>query len=158
MENIEIQDSILTVISLNNNFSSLSFKYLGYDCLILHQNNLYIESLCGYVALTPEHCGYNNFDIDNDISCHGGITFIDYGDGRRAVTNEKGEKLFWIGFDCSHCWDYDYDNNGKMKINKTPIYVAKEIFEIVHQLIEIQKKDLKEVGENRKVIIINDNE
>lgn len=75
------------------------WKYKDYFCVVIIQD---MGHRCGYVALKR--------DVDeNDISCHGGITYRD-----KEITDRLKEfvpegtkipRMEWIGFDCAHAGD-----------------------------------------------------
>ena len=73
------------------------FVYKGYNCEIFM--TLELNARCGYVCLPPQSKYYNVNYSDIPISCHGGLTFSDF------VPDKKGGANYWIGFDCSHCYD-----------------------------------------------------
>lgn len=53
---------------------------------------------CGYVGVTAGHPYFEKNPLDAgspDLHCHGGANFAQLMDG-----------IWWIGFDCSHSWDY----------------------------------------------------
>lgn len=121
------------------------FKYNGYDCLILRQ--LQQKHLCGYVGLTKND-KYFNIDFNNidDISCHGGLTFSEFGDNNNRPKKIDDETIWWIGFDCAHYLDIipamlsfnpilDEDS-----IYRDMDYVESECKNIVNQLIRIKNK------------------
>lgn len=74
----------------------LEFEYLGHTVKVVRYEKY--GYLCGYVKrdfeLTDEM-----YEALNDNS-HGGITY---------ATNE------WIGFDCTHAWDFDLDRYMHLK-------------------------------------------
>lgn len=79
----------------------------GLPCLIVRHPSG--GHLCGYVGVSADHPyfgkGYDLVDVD----VHGGLTFADrcQSDGRICHVVESGEddNVWWLGFDCAHCWD-----------------------------------------------------
>ena len=146
----DLQNSILVMLKLTNNFP-FAFKYLDYDCIIS-----YGEYNCGYVALTKEHpiYGINSFHSDIDIDVHGGITFNQFGDDHfYPKLNDNGETLYWLGFDCMHSGDIEIAGSWPWKCNKSPQYIAEQIFYMVDQLVEIKNSQKKY---KRKITIIEE--
>lgn len=69
----------------------------GYPCMMKRTG---VGVWCGYVGVPIGHpwYGVHGSDIDPYPTVHGGVTFSDHqGDDNRT---------WWIGFDCSHHWDY----------------------------------------------------
>lgn len=75
------------------------FEYKGFPCVVLFQSMGY---RCGYVGLTKENRFYGKeySSIDDYISCHGGLTYS----SNKLILQEDTD-LWWIGFDCAHCFD-----------------------------------------------------
>lgn len=74
-----------------------------------------LKHLCGYIVVNEHHPWYGQLFIydGNDIIVHGGITYTDDklpGSGevkeRANTTSTKFAGGWFIGFDCSHAWDY----------------------------------------------------
>lgn len=66
-------------------------KETGYSCIVKRSSAT--GALCGYVICKSD---FNYDDSLINIDVHGGITFND--------VDSKGNR--WIGFDCSHCYDF----------------------------------------------------
>lgn len=65
-------------------------------------------------------------DLQNDIDCHGGITF--WGNGFPEFEDDS----VYIGWDYAHAWDYSFFNlDGK---KWTVEEIKNEIMEVVEQL------------------------
>ncbi|MFX4303032.1 hypothetical protein ACOJUR_12370 [Alicyclobacillus tolerans] len=72
-----------------------------------------MKHLCGYVAIPQDHpwYGLSSFVINADV--HGGLTFSRFGHAKecenhpdyKPATDEKGRKLWWVGFDTAHAGD-----------------------------------------------------
>lgn len=85
------------------------------DCLI-HRSVGCTGSLCGYVAIPPGHPWYGkeHDDLEPYPEVHGGLTYSDFcqqtDDEAVGVCHVpsagRPEKVWWIGFDCGHAWDY----------------------------------------------------
>lgn len=89
----------------------------GFPCLIVRNG---MGGLCGYVGVTKAHPLYGLTFCDDRVgdalSVHGGVTFTDRcqphdaGEDARAICHavEAGEDddVWWVGFDCSHSFDY----------------------------------------------------
>ena len=95
----------------------------GLPCLAVRQPRY--GNWCGYVGVAPGHPLHGvpaYADAENGIergandvvSAHGGITFTDVcmaeGDEAQRVCHVPGpgepEHVWWIGFDCAHCYDF----------------------------------------------------
>lgn len=85
----------------------------GYPCLI--HRNPGIGNLCGYVGLSPGHPFYEKaYSEGPEDHAHGGLTYSDFcqdvkceEEGVCHVVEEgEEEKIWWLGFDCHHCWDF----------------------------------------------------
>ena len=94
------------------------FEYKGFPCVVLFQS---MGHRCGYVGLPKGNRFYGKHfsEIDDDISCHGGFTY-----SRNKLILQEDTDLWWIGFDCAHCFDkmdyekakeYFSDNKGVME-------------------------------------------
>ena len=153
LKNRELQDGILVMMKLMNNFP-FKFKYLDYDCMIIYNDGFYN----GYVALTEDDKWYGKEYDDIDINVHGGLTFSSFGNDHLDRCNENGQNLYWIGFDCMHYGDYDEVFSLHSKCNKSPEYIVNEIFEMVHQIIEVKLQQAHSKNINRRITILEDND
>lgn len=78
----------------------------GLPCLIVRSRR---GNLCGYVGVSSAHpCfekDYNDVPLEEGV--HGGLTYADHCCGGICHTVEAGEddNIWWLGFDCLHCWD-----------------------------------------------------
>jgi len=70
--------------------------YKGYEYIITFVGR---GHRCGYVAV-PD----GDWSDDDDIDCHGGITFSSKNHGAKALLPVACNDL-WIGFDAAHAWD-----------------------------------------------------
>ncbi len=91
-------------------------KTTGLDCLIVRNR---MGALCGYVGVGPAHPWHGKGYDDVSASVHGGLTFADRcqphgesedeqpGEGicHLAQLGSGEENVWWLGFDCSHCYD-----------------------------------------------------
>lgn len=85
----------------------------GYPCLI-HRNRC--GALCGYVGVNPGHPYYEKgYDVPNEVvDVHGSLTYAAF--CQNVTCEETGichvveegeeERVWWLGFDCNHCWDF----------------------------------------------------
>lgn len=83
----------------------------GLPCLI-HRNTM--GALCGYVGISPGHPSYEKEYDHADVEVHGCLTYAAFCEDVKC--EEKGvchlveegeeEKVWWLGFDCNHAWDY----------------------------------------------------
>jgi len=134
------------------------FEYKGYPCVVLFQP---IGFRTGYVGIRSEKT-IKAINIE-EINCHGGITYA-----KNHLYGQKDQDIFWIGFDCGHCFDgydaekikeYYKDNERVMKSfvimqtfyrerNKelevrTLEYAEEECKKIVEQLVLLEKEEEK---------------
>lgn len=71
------------------------FTHAGFECRIIRNR---LGALCGYVGVDESHKMYGkNYDDIRYIDVHGGLTFAGH------LSDE--DKLWWLGFDCSHAGD-----------------------------------------------------
>lgn len=86
----------------------------GLDCLVVRNRQ---GALCGYVGCPPGHPWYG-VDLPDivrrhDVEVHGGLNFTSFcqkgAEDGWAVCHvpEPGrpDKVWWVGFDCSHAFD-----------------------------------------------------
>lgn len=82
------------------------FRYKGFVCLAIR--NAHTLAWCGYVGVPPSHPFHGKLYDDLDVHVHGGLTYAD--DCKNVVCHIPGpgeeDKLYWIGFDCSHYEDF----------------------------------------------------
>lgn len=80
----------------------------GYPLLIVRGP---MGSLCGYVGLPPGHplhgVGWDAPEVEA-LDAHGGINYAKACSGNICHVPAPGEPddVWWLGFDCSHAWDY----------------------------------------------------
>jgi hypothetical protein len=134
----------------------------GLPCLIVR--NPRGGFWCGYVGVPPCHPfhGVKTYedaegreDFLYDLDCHGGVTYAgkcykvkDESEGICHVT-EPGEPddVWWIGFDCTHAWDFrpgeehimrelvlKYYPQSDGEIYRSQVYVEAECTELAKQL------------------------
>lgn len=74
---------------------------------------------CGYVVISKDHPLYGISNISHDeissLDVHGGVTCVNYAIG----IGPKIDDIWYIGFDCAHCFD-----------SPSPEYIAKMIARI----------------------------
>jgi hypothetical protein len=78
----------------------------GYPILL---NRSVLGAWCGYVALPSTHpwAGKRYNEISEGIKVHGGLTYSDVCQGVMChETEDGGEPVWWLGFDCAHAWDF----------------------------------------------------
>jgi hypothetical protein len=74
------------------------FEHAELRCLIVRAPKL--RHLCGYVGLPRGHPMYGRNDDAGRVTVHGGITY-----SRPSPPTGKADGLWWLGFDCAHCYD-----------------------------------------------------
>jgi len=83
----------------------------GLPCLI-HRNTM--GALCGYVGVSPGHPCYEKEYDHGEVDVHGCLTYAAFCDNVKCeergichvVEEGEEEKVWWLGFDCNHAWDY----------------------------------------------------
>lgn len=75
----------------------------GYPLLIVRNG---AGALCGYIGVPKGHPWYNKGydDIDPHPDCNGGLTYA--GIGNAKISHFDAPGVFWLGFDCAHCYDF----------------------------------------------------
>jgi hypothetical protein len=69
-------------------------EYTGLPCIA--QRN-YCGAWCGYVGVRYGHHWFKKPYGNVDADVHGGLTYSD---------TREDEAVWWLGFDCSHAFDY----------------------------------------------------
>jgi hypothetical protein len=88
---------------------------------------------CGYVGVSINHPDFEKHydDIGQDIEVHGGLTFAGYWE-------DQADGLWYVGFDCGHAWDMDYDPalgyTSRPRLNKSMSYVEEETERLAEQM------------------------
>lgn len=136
------------------------FTYRNHYCLL---NRNILGGWCGYVGVDTESIFYNkNYSESpiDDLDVHGGITFGAF----KTLEEFPSLKLFWLGFDCSHCGDFVPAEENILKkatqylqelkrveslraeteksksIYRTFEYAQKQLKGLVDQIIEMENK------------------
>lgn len=77
--------------------------YKGYPYVVM------ITAQCfrvGYVGIPKDHKYYGKTYDELHIDCHGGLTY-----SNNALSWQEDKDVWWVGFDCAHCWDgYDIES------------------------------------------------
>ena len=138
-----------------NEPNRVEWEHSGFRCLALRQPNS--GHWCGYVGLKPGHKYYgipdsvSHYDedgneIENQPTCaydlpfgHGGVTYGRFCEGNVCHISE-GEKLFWLGFDCAHAYDFQPADHDWMN-SESNIY---RDIEYVKNRVNVMAEELKE--------------
>lgn len=88
---------------------------------------------CAYVEV-------NNRINENDISCHGGITYID---GKLLLVGKANPEKVWIGWDYAHLGDYrppakGYKHLYRGYVKHTTEEVYRDIIDVVKQVRKLE--------------------
>lgn len=113
--------------------------YRGYSYAIIRMPDGHLN---GYGAV-PE--GHTYFGVDYDelnVRVHGGLTFCkgDLGGGLFDVTTPGGSKVWWLGFDTGHAFDYRPRALWCMYAEteyRTYGYVYEEVLNLIRQFSEV---------------------
>lgn len=86
----------------------------GLVCLAVR--NEQIGNWCGYVGVPFGHPDHERHYDDVKAEAHGGLTFSGFCQEDDLRGRERGichipepgqpERIWWLGFDCAHLWDY----------------------------------------------------
>jgi hypothetical protein len=93
----------------------------GLPCLIV-RHPLH-GHLCGYVGVSEGHPAFgvspSSLGLD---SGHGGVNYGEYCAGLICHEVEPGEndRVYWLGFDCGHVWDFSPGHEAQMKAAGLP--------------------------------------
>ena len=71
----------------------IRYEYKGFPCVVLFMN---LGHRCGYVGI-PFSQQFVDRDLQDEISCHGGVTYYD-----THLRFQDDENMIWIGFDTAH--------------------------------------------------------
>jgi hypothetical protein len=82
----------------------VDFEHAGFPCLILRTR---MGFLCGYVAVPEGHPDFEKTYDDIGVDVHGGLTYAAHCSGHICHVPAPGapDNVWWLGFDCAHCWD-----------------------------------------------------
>jgi len=141
----------------------LEWEHKGFKCLIVR--NQALKHLCGYVAIPNGHpwFGRDYFQIDADV--HGGLTFGGYGHEKKcenhasykSISDQKGQKLWWIGFDAAHLGDlipFEVEQGTWMGTDTTNVYRNIEyVKDQVEKLAEQAEEALRQSSQKFRRII-----
>ncbi len=81
----------------------------GYACLLKRSR---LGALCGYVGVPEGHPWHGKGYDEVEADAHGGLTYASLcqeGPEGQTICHVSApgepEPLWWLGFDCAHCWD-----------------------------------------------------
>lgn len=103
----------------------VDFNYDGMSCVI-HRNMM--GAWCGYVRVPSFHPLYHT---DCNLDVHGGITW----DGTLDILGPG----WWVGFDCSHAWDYVPGLHYQIGTFDTNLFKEETYKDILYALTETEK-------------------
>lgn len=118
---------------------TVEFIYKGFECLIRLAE--WSGHLNGYVKIPKTHPAYFKDYDELDIECHGGLSFSGF------LTDRKGERKWYIGFDCAHAGDLTPRISEQFPISnllfgyeiwRDEEYVTDNLKNIVQQLIGME--------------------
>jgi len=126
------------------------FHYL-YPCIIV-QNKIKVlknrnKWYAGYVGIDENHLLYGITDnrvLEELLDVHGGITFISKGSSKDRIWNDQ--RLWYIGFDCSHAWDWDKKGEylwTYVKVKEEVEKLARQLFNINNNFVSVLKLRLR---------------
>ena len=121
-----------------------TYKAYEYYVLSMHSHP------CAYVVIhgNNELYGKSGEELDELISCHGGVTYAEPYLGNKQQFIGKNEGKWVIGWDYHHCDDYSgYFNNftpisGDSEAyghKYTTLEIINEIHDVIQQLIDLEE-------------------
>lgn len=136
----------------NKEPNKIYFKASGFDCMVKRVGEF--GTLCGYVGVTKDH---PLFDVPYtnekflDLSVHGGITFSE-----RCVDDicHPGKnKVFWLGFDCGHAFDYIPKLTPMVKGNMPyKDFLKKDSFPEIYRNIDYVKQECRDLAKQLRAM------
>lgn len=97
------------------------FVYKGYPCVVLFQP---LGFRTAYVGLPKNSRYYDVVYNKIPIDCHGGLTY-----SRQSLFSQETVKnVWWIGFDCGHCFD-------KRDFEKCKKYYGEDIYQEIYSML-----------------------
>ena len=81
------------------------WEHEGFACMAKRHRRS--GNWCGYVGVPPGHPWHGKAYGDIDAEVHGSLTYAEECQGDICHTPKAGEPehLWWLGFDCAHCYD-----------------------------------------------------
>jgi len=154
----------------------VEFKNLGYDCLL--SRSPFSFAWCGYVAVPKGHSAfglhYDHADLE-DIRVPGGLTYSkECHEHICHEADEHSDPVWWLGFDCAHCYDVTPGSEASLKaitgeIRKCPAdyevtykdmnYVREQVLSLATQLklleeIKAKLKPTSIIGEVYPITVL----
>ncbi len=125
----------------DNEPDRIEWRHCGFACLIVRNDS---GALCGYVGVPLDHPAITA--PGDTFEVHGGLTFG--GPCRPGSpichTPQPGEsEVYWLGFDCAHCFDLS-PHNGKHgtfpaeEIYRDVAYVRAEVISLADQIAKLR--------------------
>lgn len=115
----------------------------GLPCLIVR--NVHVSgALCGYVGVPKGHPYYGwDYDALCGVDVHGGLTFANKCQEEQndfegiCHKNDTDDDIWWLGFDCAHCYDL------VPRMNKYSIPFSEETYKdfsfVTHEVEKLAK-------------------
>ena len=85
------------------------WKHQGLSCAVVLAREA--SHRCGYVRVPPGHPTHGQDRDDVGVDIHGGLTFAQI---EPCEEHEDGQG-YWLGFDCAHLGDANYDPDALIK-------------------------------------------
>lgn len=82
----------------------VDFVHAGFACFVKRNHH---GNFCGYVGVPNGHRLYGEKFDNVDVDVHGGLTYSDKCSGDICHVPGPGmpDDVWWLGFDCAHCFD-----------------------------------------------------
>ena len=93
---------------------------------------------CAYVEIPETHPFYKkDFDeLFDKLDVHGGVSFAHFG-----LLDLIPNDVFIVGWDYSHCTDYNYKYNTNRDADQWTVeYIIEEIYYAINQLIDVKEQ------------------
>lgn len=126
----------------------VEWRHRGLPCLIVRQG---FGALCGYVAVPPGHPAHSRDGSEVDVAVHGGLTYSAECEGRICHVPEHGEsdRVWWLGFDCAHAWDFVPGLHAKLRQDMLPVSMTYKTIEFVTRQVNSLAEQLADMASSR---------
>ena len=81
------------------------FNYKGFKCVVVFSREGFRYGSVGFSKEELDIIRLADVDLEEDIKCHGRLTYFYFGDKEIDKTYPIVSNLMWVEFDCGHCDD-----------------------------------------------------
>jgi hypothetical protein len=97
----------------------------------------------GYVGLPSSHPDYGKHYDDIPVDAYGGL-------GYAGEWEDQNDRLWYVGFDAGHSWDYDFSPFTSSSLNPYSNMISNKSLEFIIEETEKLAKQLAERKEDKK--------